>query len=737
MRNSLWQAYLWQDYDKLARSGHLHPQILSALHLHWSTQLANAYAAYEQILQNVPKFNLSEYERALVAVEIELLSAKLGMPLFDQAPQCSHWVPQLFRAYARFTHFFWIDHELAWKHLWHFMYYALRGRSSVLICALFLFGHMRCIQGKRVVGSVVSGLMWKLCMRFKTRSIRLPPVATGIVFAGYPYTMFVLGRSLAVRSYVEKYGHLVSRDPFYQTVFQISCFYAFAYSGDVVRTEMFASRFKLLHSNDKLLRYRPVTGLLPMLPMALRGYGFVVQQKFNRIVNAHDEYATDVVVNFQFYHAAAIIELSMMHHDAARKHIEKAIFYREKSGSFQAWADVDERILELAISKAPFDPQKSRLLGTDLHFDSAHGLSQFFLQLTAELPRFASNPDSFVRYIVDYLQLHLGDCKLEVVSSISAMDILEKIYVVAMQKYIVINADKERLASVSAMVETISPAIVAVETTISEMQSLHKDLEESSKLAAIARTTQTIAHDVRRPFAQLKMGLEVLKSEPLAASTAAFVSHLSDKVDRSYQQVNAMLDDILHIGRRYDLEHSTVDLQSTLEEVVQNVCEDLRIPASRWRATFDADLFVHGDELHLRRVWTNLIVNAVEAMGAEGELSVAARRRSLDDGDMIEVVIQNTHSYVAPEEQEKIFEPFYTKGKHSGTGLGLAIAKQILQAHGARIDCRSHEQIGTQFVVAFIACSDEAAKSGLGPAVHMQHAGGLVSAASSTSTMVK
>lgn len=707
MRNDLWRDYLWQDYDALARSGLLRSEILEALHLHWSMQIADAFSSFKKIVENIPESELSELEITFITVEMDMLAAKLGLTLGEEKIADTHWVPQLFRSYARFTHYFWIDHDISWIHLWRFFYQALRGRSVVVLAALFLMGHMRCINGKRFSGAVLAGLVWHICIRLINAAVKLPPVTTKMVMAAYPYTMFVSGRPLAVRSYAEKYGHLVTTDPFYQTVYQVSCFYAFAYSGDVVRTEMYAAKFKILHRNNKLLRYNPVTEILPMLPMALRGYGFVIDPKFNRLVDAHDESTTDPVVNFQFYHAAAIIELSMMRYDSARKHIERAIFFREKSGSFQAWAKVDDRIRELAINKTPFDPQKNRLLGSHMQFDSAHGLSKFFLQLTAELPKFAENPDLFVSYIANYLQNHLGDCKVTVAEDISSTDIVQKICVVARNKYIVITADKDRLGVVSAMVETISPAVVAVESTISEMESLHKNLEESSKLAAIARTTQTIAHDVRRPFTQIKMGLEVLRRKELEPSTRDFVELLSQKVDGSYQHVNAMLDDILNIGRRYDINSSVVDLHALIDDIVENTCLELQVDQKRCNLKLEHDLAVRGDEHHLRRVLTNLVANAIEAMGTEGELTVTARRRYLDDGDMIEVVVHNSHSYIPPDEREKIFEPFYTRGKHLGTGLGLAIAKQILQAHGARIDCHSNEQTGTQFVMNFVGVESD------------------------------
>jgi signal transduction histidine kinase len=79
-------------------------------------------------------------------------------------------------------------------------------------------------------------------------------------------------------------------------------------------------------------------------------------------------------------------------------------------------------------------------------------------------------------------------------------------------------------------------------------------------------------------------------------------------------------------------------------------------------------------------VWTNLIQNALDAMGEHGTLTV---RTSLDDGIVVEIA--DTGSGIAPDIQRRIFEPFFTtKGVKEGTGLGLDIAWRVVvnQHHG-------------------------------------------------------
>ena len=98
----------------------------------------------------------------------------------------------------------------------------------------------------------------------------------------------------------------------------------------------------------------------------------------------------------------------------------------------------------------------------------------------------------------------------------------------------------------------------------------------------------------------------------------------------------------------------------------------------------------------MNQVWTNLIVNAVQAMGNKGTLTIGIKQ----DGNYVVVSVKDTGSGIPKEIQPKIFDPFFTtKISGEGTGLGLDIIKRILDKHGAGISFESDEGVGTTFYV--------------------------------------
>ncbi len=106
------------------------------------------------------------------------------------------------------------------------------------------------------------------------------------------------------------------------------------------------------------------------------------------------------------------------------------------------------------------------------------------------------------------------------------------------------------------------------------------------------------------------------------------------------------------------------------------------------------NVFAHPDQLN--QVWTNLIVNAVQAMDNKGLLTIGIK----PDGDYVTVSIKDTGKGIPKEIQEKIFDPFFTtKVSGEGTGLGLDIIKRILDDHNGKISLESVVGEGTTFYV--------------------------------------
>ena len=109
-----------------------------------------------------------------------------------------------------------------------------------------------------------------------------------------------------------------------------------------------------------------------------------------------------------------------------------------------------------------------------------------------------------------------------------------------------------------------------------------------------------------------------------------------------------------------------------------------------------ADIYLVGFAEEMGQVWTNLIVNACQAMGFNGTLSISAR----EENEKVVVLVSDTGCGIPPQIGDKIFAPFYsTKKIGEGSGLGLNIVKKIIDKHGGHISYTSVINEGTTFKI--------------------------------------
>jgi signal transduction histidine kinase len=125
---------------------------------------------------------------------------------------------------------------------------------------------------------------------------------------------------------------------------------------------------------------------------------------------------------------------------------------------------------------------------------------------------------------------------------------------------------------------------------------------------------------------------------------------------------------------------------------------------------YEIDGDIKGFPGELRQVFSNLIINALEAMGRDGRLVVHIypTRSSGTSKDGVRVVIADTGPGIAAEVRRQIFEPFFTTKGEKGTGLGLWVTHGIVQKHGGAIQVRSSTRAnnsGTVFSLVFPADS--------------------------------
>jgi signal transduction histidine kinase len=106
---------------------------------------------------------------------------------------------------------------------------------------------------------------------------------------------------------------------------------------------------------------------------------------------------------------------------------------------------------------------------------------------------------------------------------------------------------------------------------------------------------------------------------------------------------------------------------------------------------------IFADALAMRGAFVNLAMNAIEAMGPGGTLTVAARAAD-GPSEEVRVSFRDTGPGLPEELREKVFAPFYST-KPTGIGLGLALVQKTMADHGGRIQVRSRAGVGTEFVI--------------------------------------
>jgi signal transduction histidine kinase len=209
---------------------------------------------------------------------------------------------------------------------------------------------------------------------------------------------------------------------------------------------------------------------------------------------------------------------------------------------------------------------------------------------------------------------------------------------------------------------------------------------EAERLRAFRETARRVAHEMRNPLTPIQLAVAQL-SRSATGTQAEAIEVLTAEAGRLEQ----LAKEFTEFGRLPEGPAAPVDLVELLEELARTTLPPGMI------ARFDFDpatpiLLGHYDPL--RRAFSNILRNAVEACDGNGEIEIAA---APDNGGAC-VTVRDHGPGVSPEDAERIFEPYFT-GKAGGTGLGLALVRQTVELHGGTIAVEPTPGGGATFVV--------------------------------------
>jgi two-component system, NtrC family, sensor kinase len=242
-------------------------------------------------------------------------------------------------------------------------------------------------------------------------------------------------------------------------------------------------------------------------------------------------------------------------------------------------------------------------------------------------------------------------------------------------------------------------AIVVLENVSSRVK-LEESLQQSEKLSSIGLLAAGVAHEVNTPltgvssYTQMLLGM-IPETDPKHA--------LLQKMQRQTDRASNIVGNLLNFSRTGNaIESSELDINKLLDDTLQLLEPQLR--KSNVGITKDytkTPPMIFGNGGKLQQVFTNLILNARDAMFNGGTITLSTR---MNGSGEVHIDVADTGEGISPENLNKIFDPFFTtKGVGNGTGLGLAVSYGIVQEHSGTIEVRSENGVGTTFSLVFPA----------------------------------
>jgi signal transduction histidine kinase len=228
---------------------------------------------------------------------------------------------------------------------------------------------------------------------------------------------------------------------------------------------------------------------------------------------------------------------------------------------------------------------------------------------------------------------------------------------------------------------------------------LLRRLASNEKMAELGRLSAGIVHEINTPLSVIAAASQMVLSEP---DLPEAVTEMVERIHQEVQRLSQLTRGILSFSREEDGADGESDINLTVREVLAFLKYEIQKRSISVCEELDPHLpLINANQNLLKQIFLNLIVNALQAMGTGGRLTVGS---SLGEDMKIRVHIRDTGPGIPHDALEKIFSPFFTtKESGVGTGLGLYVtSNNVKRLHGS-IQVESSEGEGACFTLLFPA----------------------------------
>jgi two-component system NtrC family sensor kinase len=246
-----------------------------------------------------------------------------------------------------------------------------------------------------------------------------------------------------------------------------------------------------------------------------------------------------------------------------------------------------------------------------------------------------------------------------------------------------------------------------LENALKSLKQTQVQLIQVEKMAAVGQLAAGVAHELNNPLGGIlgysQFALEKINQGQLSQftpeDTATFLQYLRD-IEQQTKRCRSIIQSLLKFSRASRKEEfEPTDVNSVLEETLKFTKHQMQKNKVHLVEELAESLpRINGHPGQLQQVFTNLILNAVQAMPEGGTLTVTSRIG--EDEKTLQTSFTDTGVGISEKNLDKIFEPFFTSKKvGEGTGLGLSVSYGLMKNHGGEIKASSRTGQGTTFTV--------------------------------------
>jgi two-component system sensor histidine kinase HydH len=228
-------------------------------------------------------------------------------------------------------------------------------------------------------------------------------------------------------------------------------------------------------------------------------------------------------------------------------------------------------------------------------------------------------------------------------------------------------------------------------------EEAERKLLQAERLSVMGQMVASIAHEIKNPLGSIKGAVQILgdKSTP-QNDRQEFTSIIEKEVDR----LDKVVKEYLSFAKPTPGKSEKIDLN----EILQAVIKQMKFQGGEHNVQieFAPEVVpaIKGDSDKFRELFINIILNSLQAMPSGGKIEITCRNATEDSSSMLETRITDNGPGIAPENLNRIFEPFFST-KAQGTGLGLATARSIVGDYNGAINAESVLGKGTTFIISF------------------------------------